>query len=175
MDACPEVGGIACVRVAEALAMRDVGVTKPILVMAVSSEDEIVGLVRHCATPSVWDDGAAEKLDAAARSLGRPVPVELFIDTGMDREGMPYDRARQSSEPGLRQPNIIDLNRTCRSCVRVKQSEERSISSRYSAGNAAQWLDSDQLATRIVHEHVGSKRLVLRRLKHADVHNAVRI
>ena len=25
---------------------------------------------------------------------GRPVPVQLFVDTGMNREGMPYGRAR---------------------------------------------------------------------------------
>jgi D-serine deaminase-like pyridoxal phosphate-dependent protein len=89
---CREVGGIACVRVAEAIAMRDAGVTKPILVMAVASEDEIVELVQHGATPTVWGDDAAQKLDAAARRLGSPVPVELFIDTGMNREGMPYQR-----------------------------------------------------------------------------------
>jgi alanine racemase len=38
LASCPEVSGIACVRVAEALAMRRAGVTKPILNMAEVSE-----------------------------------------------------------------------------------------------------------------------------------------
>jgi alanine racemase len=90
----PEVGGIACVRVEEALAMREVGVTKPIVVMAEASEEEMEALVRHDVLPTVWHDDATRRLDRIARRLGRPVPVHLFLDTGMNREGMPYQRAR---------------------------------------------------------------------------------
>lgn len=90
----PEVGGIACVRVEEALAMREVGVTKPIVVMAEASEDEMAALVRHRVVPSVWMDDAPRRLERLARRLGHPIPVQLFVDTGMNREGMPYQRAR---------------------------------------------------------------------------------
>ena len=48
-----EVGGIACVRVEEALVMRGVGVTKPIVVMAEGSEEEIEELVRHDVVPQL--------------------------------------------------------------------------------------------------------------------------
>ena len=88
-----EVGGIACVRVEEALAMRGVGVTKPIVVMAEGSEEEIEELARHDVLPSVWLDDASARLERVSRRLGRPVPVQLFVDTGMGREGMPYTRA----------------------------------------------------------------------------------
>ncbi len=94
----PEVGGIACVRVEEALAMRDAGVTKPILVMAEGSEAEIEELVRHDVLPSVWLDDAPRRLERVSGRLGRPVPVQLFLDTGMGREGMPYQRARSWME-----------------------------------------------------------------------------
>jgi alanine racemase len=90
----PEVGGIACVRVEEALAMRAGGVTKPIVVMAEASEDEMAEMVRHRVLPSVWLDDAPARLESLARRLGHPIPVQLFIDTGMNREGMPSYRAR---------------------------------------------------------------------------------
>jgi len=91
---CPEVGGIACVRVQEAVVMREAGVTKPILNMAEVSDDEMEVLVRNRAVPSVWLDNAPERLDRLARRLGRSVPVQPYVDTGMNREGMPYQRAR---------------------------------------------------------------------------------
>ena len=90
----PEVGGIACVRVEEALAMREVGVTKPIVVMAEASEDEMAALVRHRVLPSVWLDDAPRRIERLAARLGHPIPVQLFVDTGMNREGMPYTRVR---------------------------------------------------------------------------------
>ncbi|MDH3732210.1 MAG: alanine racemase [Gemmatimonadota bacterium] len=90
----PEVGGIACVRVEEALAMRQAGVTKPIVVMAEQPDDAIAEMVHHDVTPSVWLDDAPQRLERVARRLDRPVPVQLYVDTGMNREGMPYRRAR---------------------------------------------------------------------------------
>jgi alanine racemase len=90
----PEVGGIACVRIEEALAMREVGVAKPIVVMAEASEEEMEVMVRHDVLPTVWHDDAPRRLERIARRLGRSVPVHVFLDTGMNREGMPYHRAR---------------------------------------------------------------------------------
>jgi len=101
-----EVGGIACVRVEEALAMRAVGVTKPIVVMAEASTDEMEALVRHSVLPSVWLDDAPERLDEVARRLGHAVPVQLFVDTGMNREGMPYQRVRPWMEELGRSPSV---------------------------------------------------------------------
>ena len=107
----PEVGGIAAVRVEEALAMREEGVAKPIVVMAEGSEDEIEELARHDVLPSVWLDDAPARLRRVSRRLGRPVPVQLFIDTGMNREGMPYTRARGWIEE-LVQSEYVDVNGT---------------------------------------------------------------
>lgn len=90
----PEVGGVACVRPAEALAMREAGIKKPILVMAVCSEEEMAELARHNVTTTVWGDDAGAIIGKAANRLGRPIPVELLVDTGMNREGMPFERAR---------------------------------------------------------------------------------
>ncbi len=100
----PEVGGLACVRVEEAIAMREVGVTKPIVVMAEASEDEMAALVRHRVLPSVWLDDAPRRIERLAARFGHPIPVQLFIDTGMNREGMPYTRARPWMEELARSP-----------------------------------------------------------------------
>ncbi len=91
---CPEVAGLACTRVAEALAMREAGVRKPILNMAEVCEEEMIELARRNVAASVWLDDAPGLVDRAAKHLKRPVPVHLYLDTGMGREGMPDHRAR---------------------------------------------------------------------------------
>ena len=94
MSSFPEVGGIACVRTEEALNMRAAGVTKPILVMAEVTEAEMEVLARYEVASSVWLDDASDRIERVARKIGRPVPVQLYVDSGMNREGMPYKRAR---------------------------------------------------------------------------------
>ncbi len=93
LDRCAEIAGIACVRPAEALAMRAAGVKKTLLTMAELGEAESVELVRNGVTLSCWLDDAAERLERIASKAGRTVPVHLFLDTGMNREGMPVRRA----------------------------------------------------------------------------------
>lgn len=93
LASCREVAGIACVRPAEALAMRAAGVRKPILTMAELGEDESVELARRDVTLSCWLDDAPARLARIARRAGRPVTVHVYLDAGMNREGMPVARA----------------------------------------------------------------------------------
>ncbi len=106
--ACPEVAGLACTRVSEALALRGAGVRKPILNMAETSEAEIAELVCHKVWPSVWLDDARERLARVAKRLRQRVPVHAFIDTGMNREGMPDYRAQAWIE-GLCRDKAIEV------------------------------------------------------------------
>lgn len=103
----PEVGGIACVRVEEALAMREAGVTKPIVVMAEEPDDAMAEMVRHDVLPTVWLDDALQRLERVSQGLDRPVPVQLFIDTGMNREGMPFRHARPWIEELCSSPSVV--------------------------------------------------------------------
>ncbi|NNF28309.1 MAG: alanine racemase [Gemmatimonadetes bacterium] len=89
----PEVGGIACVRVEEAAVLREAGVRKPIMIMAEGSEAEMEELARMDVSPSVWLDDAPRRAERVAARLGRPLPLQMFLDTGMGREGMPWHRA----------------------------------------------------------------------------------
>jgi alanine racemase len=93
LDSCPQVRAIACVRPGEALVMRDAGVRKPILTMAELGEEESAEVVRRDVTLSCWFDDAGERLIRIARRAKRGVPVHLYLDTGMNREGMPIARA----------------------------------------------------------------------------------
>jgi alanine racemase len=93
LASCAEVAGVACVRPAEALAMRKAGVTKPILIMSEVSEEEGVELAASRVTLSCWLDDSAARLERIARRARTPVAVHLYLDTGMNREGMSYRRA----------------------------------------------------------------------------------
>ncbi len=88
-----EVFGLAVVRVDEALALREAGVTKPILMMAHAAGDEAELLVRSGVRLSPFHSDSQTWLKPLAQRFGAPVPVHLFVDTGMNRIGMPYDRA----------------------------------------------------------------------------------
>jgi len=90
---CAEVSAIACVRPGEALAMRGAGVRKPILTMSELGEEESAELVRQRVTLSCWLDDAGPRLERVAKRARRPVSVHLYLDSGMNREGMPLRRA----------------------------------------------------------------------------------
>ena len=93
LDGMDEVFGLAVARVDEALLLRDAGARKPIVLMAHASEDEAEELVSRGVRLSPFHDDAKQELTRLAQRIGRGVPVHLYIDTGMNRAGMPYTRA----------------------------------------------------------------------------------
>ena len=106
VDGCPQVTGLACVRPAEALAMRAAGVRKPILTMAELGIDESVELVRHDVTLSCWLDEAPARLARIAQEARRTVAIHPYLDTGMNREGMPVARALPWLEVLAKTPQV---------------------------------------------------------------------
>ncbi len=93
LDRAPEVAGLAVVRVDEALALRDCGVTKPILMMAHVAGDEAELLVRAGVRLTPFHQDSLEVLERIAARTRAPVPVHVFVDTGMNRIGVPHERA----------------------------------------------------------------------------------
>jgi len=93
VDGMEEIYGFAVVRVDEALALREVGVSKPILMMAHACPSEAEELVMQEVMLTLFHDNAKEQVENLAKKLDRPVPVQLYIETGMNRIGMPYERA----------------------------------------------------------------------------------
>lgn len=93
LDTHDAVAGLAVVKAEEAVVLRRAGVQKPILLMGLFSDEEGADLVRQGVRLTPFTDDAGKRLARFARLTGRPVPVHLYLDTGMGRLGMPYHRA----------------------------------------------------------------------------------
>ncbi len=83
---------MAVAKVAEALALREVGVEGMILNFGPFAGRDVSEIVRAEVSQTVFTD-QVEELDRGARSLGRTTPVQVNIDTGLGRVGVPYREA----------------------------------------------------------------------------------
>lgn len=83
----PEADGFAVACIEEALALREVGIKAPVLLLEGFFEaSELELIVKHdfwCVVHSTWQLEAIEKA-----SLARPIQVWLKMDTGMHRVGL---------------------------------------------------------------------------------------
>ena len=93
LDPLPAIAGLAVVKADEAIRLKDAGVQKAVLVMGLVSESEAVELARRDVRLAPFARDAGDQLTRISRRLGRSVPVHLYLDTGMNRLGMPYYRA----------------------------------------------------------------------------------
>jgi len=85
--------GFAVSLVEEGVALRDAGITAPVLVMGPSQhggEDDMIGAGL---TPVIACDQDLAALGSAVRRCGRSVDAHLKVDTGMGRLGVPVERA----------------------------------------------------------------------------------
>lgn len=92
LDALPEIWGFGVVRPEEARALRAAGVRKPVVLMGPAAEEEAEDLVRQEVRLAPYIVADAERLVGLAARLNRPVPVHLYVDTGMHRMGLPHER-----------------------------------------------------------------------------------
>ena len=97
------IAGFAVVRPDEARALNAAAVRKPVLLMGPASDEEAEWLARRDVRLAAYTRADADRLIRLARSLGRPIDVHLYVDTGMHRMGMPVgDVAGWLDTPGLR-------------------------------------------------------------------------
>jgi alanine racemase len=106
LDGLPQIAGLAVVKTDEAIRLRDAGVKKPVLVMGLVSESEALELARRDVRLAPFAPDAGELLARVAGRLGRPVPVHLYLDTGMNRLGMPHHRAAPWVKELARRPDV---------------------------------------------------------------------
>jgi alanine racemase len=78
----------------EALALREAGITLPILVMGGIFGDQIPIFLRHGLTLTASSVDKLRAIDEAARDLGVRATVHLKIDTGMERIGVHWYNAQ---------------------------------------------------------------------------------
>lgn len=79
--------------VEEGVALRDGGISMPILVMGPSHRGGERDMIERGLTPVVSDAAEIEPLAEAARRAGVPVALHLKVDTGMGRLGVPEHEA----------------------------------------------------------------------------------
>jgi alanine racemase len=72
----------------EGVALRDAGLTIPILVMGYVPLDALEAVVARALQPVVYNPETLDRLDALASARGTPVPVHVKIETGTHRQGV---------------------------------------------------------------------------------------
>ena len=93
LEPMPEIRGFAVVKAAEAILLRDAGVRKPILLLAMFSDQDGVELASRDIQFSLTTDDSAARVMKAAKQSGRRPQAHFYLDTGMSRMGIPYHRA----------------------------------------------------------------------------------
>ncbi|HKY03539.1 MAG TPA: alanine racemase [Blastocatellia bacterium] len=74
----------------EGVALRQAGVTRPILCLGGFWQGQEARIIDFGLTPTVFRLDLLERLDAAARERGQSVAYHLKVDTGMGRLGVPF-------------------------------------------------------------------------------------
>ena len=87
------VDSLAVVTLAEAAELRDAGIDAPILLLGERLPDELPWVLKLDLEPCVGRLEIAQGLAELGRQRGRPVPVHVKINTGMNRFGFPWREA----------------------------------------------------------------------------------
>ena len=93
LEDIPQVMGLAVVKTEAAIAWRDAGIRKPVLLMGLFSDGDGAELVSRDIDLILATDDSGERVARAVRGAGRPARVHVYMDTGMSRMGIPYHRA----------------------------------------------------------------------------------
>lgn len=83
------VEALMVITVDEALALRDAGVTVPILNYGPFDASAAEELVRRDVDQAVFTADAVEQMAQAGRRVGKPARLQLVFDTGLGRVGVP--------------------------------------------------------------------------------------
>lgn len=88
--------GATCLAVGfveEGIALREAGISAPILALSVPTADAMGEFVAHDLVPSVCTHETVEALRHAAAAAGRQVGLEVNVDSGMHRAGANLEEA----------------------------------------------------------------------------------
>lgn len=90
----------------EGLALRDSGITRPILSLGGFWEGQEDSLISHRLTPVVFRLDLLDRLSRAARASGAVADYHLKVDTGMGRLGVPYAELGSFLDEAARFENV---------------------------------------------------------------------
>src|SRR6266542_3515896 len=77
----------------EAMALRDEGITAPMLLLGERQEAELPWCVAHDLTVCVNEPNTVDKLAQVAAAAGKRVPIHVKINSGMSRYGVRWTEA----------------------------------------------------------------------------------
>ena len=86
------IAGFAVIKLQEAVALRDAGIKKPILLMGPFDERDLAEAVARNIMPMVYTP-SGPAIDRVSRRFQKPVPVHVCVDTGIGRVGVPHTQA----------------------------------------------------------------------------------
>ena len=92
LESAAAVTGFAVVKLAEALALREAGIRKPVLLMGPFDEEGLTAAVGRDIMPMVYTP-IGDVLDRLAARRGAPTAVHVCVDTGIGRVGVPHAQA----------------------------------------------------------------------------------
>jgi alanine racemase len=92
LEGADHIYGFAVVKLHEAIALRDAGVRKPVLLMGPADDGDLLEIVRRSIDFMVYTP-IGPVLEHAAAQSGRSARVHVCVDTGLGRVGVPHDRA----------------------------------------------------------------------------------
>jgi len=101
------VAAFCVYRADEAVALRDAGISKPILVLGPLASDEREAAIEADAAIALWSDGAfLRDVEKHATQSGRAVRVHAKIDTGVTRLGLDASAAPAALASYLANPSL---------------------------------------------------------------------
>lgn len=92
LEGLEHIRGFAVVKLHEAIALRDAGIRKPVLLMGPAEDTALVEIARRGIEFMVYTP-IERALERAAVRAGRAVRVHVCVDTGLGRVGVPYGQA----------------------------------------------------------------------------------
>jgi alanine racemase len=92
LSSSADVMGFAVVKLQEALALRDAGIRKPVLLMGPVADADLAELARRDIALMVYTP-IETALERAAAAAGRALDVHVCVDTGLGRVGVPHAQA----------------------------------------------------------------------------------
>lgn len=93
LEPLPQITGLAVVKTSAALALREAGITKPVLLMGLFGDADAAELIRRDVALSLCTEESSVRLGRAARTMGAVARAHVYLDTGMSRMGVPYHRS----------------------------------------------------------------------------------
>lgn len=97
---------LACADIEEGVALRQAGVTVPILVFGALSVSDLDGLFEYSLTPTISSPAAAEAVQSAASRSRVVIGYHLKVDTGMHRLGFRHDNLEKTLPSLLASQNL---------------------------------------------------------------------